>query len=272
MVPWQQLIQVLHTATAPSRNPLGLLRVMFVAGELVAGAVLSVAALPPGLQTVLVVFVVLNPFIFAGVYYNLVRYNHANLYAPHDFRQEANFVALGRHTDSRSKTRVVLHEDSADDSVEIEIEDVDGKDEADNHARLRARILRLITRRPRGIETVVPGEDFCMHVSPSPANRPVPGFYLTDKEDLYCVTQSDILLLGSLTNPVQMSPVPHLDPDAKLVRRRRIDPVGASLSPRLDSNEPEMFEVEIEHDVLEADVDPQIARAATGSRQVGAAG
>lgn len=239
---------------------------MFVVGECVAGTILSVAVLPTALQTVLVAFVVLNPLILIGVYYNLVRYNHANLYAPHDFRQEANFVALGRNADSRSQMKAMVPEDAAEDSVEIEIEEVDGKDEAGNHARLRARIMRLLARRPRGIDAVVPGDDFCMHVSPSPANRPVPGFYLTDNEEIYCVTQSDILLLGSLTNPVQMSLVPHLDPDAKLVRRRRTDPAGTFLSPRLDANEPEMFEVEIERDVLVHGEGAQVAREAAGSR------
>jgi hypothetical protein len=84
-----------RTATALSRNPLGLLALCLVVGEAMAGAaLLQAGGLGRPERLLLCGFAVVYPLVVVAAIYRLISRHHTKLYAPADFRDERGFLEV----------------------------------------------------------------------------------------------------------------------------------------------------------------------------------
>lgn len=75
-----------------ARNPLGIIGLAFVLVYGIAGYTATSDVFSPDERKIIVYFLVLFPVLIIGVFYKLVTDHHTKLYAPSDFRDDANFL------------------------------------------------------------------------------------------------------------------------------------------------------------------------------------
>lgn len=108
-----------RTATALSRNPLGLLALCLIIGDGIPGMLLLyLGGLSGAERLLLCIFVVSYPLCLVAAIYRLVSRHHTRLYAPADFRDERCFLDVLALTGPSqaaplTSTRVIAGEDFA---------------------------------------------------------------------------------------------------------------------------------------------------------------
>ncbi|MCC5910816.1 MAG: hypothetical protein JJT76_10305 [Clostridiaceae bacterium] len=121
-------------------NPLSVIGFFLVLVEGIAGLVIVKSNLPVHLNTVLVLFIVIFPFVVLGVFFSLVTKYHEKLYAPKDYCDEGNFVKTfynkenkseiiidTKDTDTKQKlVQLINDEESENDVSIINLEDAKG--------------------------------------------------------------------------------------------------------------------------------------------------
>ena len=236
-----QTIKLARVASGLARNPLGFLTVWYVSCCVVLGAVLvaGMRVLHPALVQALGWSLIVYPMLALGVFCVLTIRHHVKLYAPHDFREEGNFTALGRAGGSPPPGHGA--DPGGDDFAIDVVEEVAAarthRDEPTHEpparpahwARFRARLCAMLAagHRPRGLTGTVSGEDFQLIVGSPSANREPrlsAGVYVTEDAVYHVSRQQQIFRIFSATSPAQMVPVKVLPNNAVIVSGRYDEP------------------------------------------------
>jgi len=109
-----------NIATRLARNPLGIIGLAFVLVYGIAGYTATSDVFQDDERKVLVYILVLFPILIIGVFYKLVTAHHTKLYAPSDYRDDANFL---QSLDARiSNSPKVLELEEVTEQIKQEIE------------------------------------------------------------------------------------------------------------------------------------------------------
>ena len=81
-----------NIAVRLARNPLGIIGLAFVLVYGIAGYTATSEVFQPDERKIIVYFLVAFPVLIIAVFFRLVTSHHTKLYAPSDFRDDANFL------------------------------------------------------------------------------------------------------------------------------------------------------------------------------------
>ena len=109
-----------HIATKLSRNPLGIIGLAFVLVYGIAGIVASSDVFTPDERIILIWFMVTFPFCVLIMFYLLVSRHHNKLYAPSDFKDDANFLKALENQISNSPKVLEIEEITKKIKQEVE--------------------------------------------------------------------------------------------------------------------------------------------------------